>query len=219
MSSDHYPISFSILSSVSSSKRHPLLPVFIWQKGDYAYMNDFISSYDFSSFYSSSDINYLWATLRSVIKEAINQFVPLVNKQAKKYPVWYTSKVKHKINCLKSLRRKASVSPTVHNILFLKSAESSLVSDLSLAKTEFEANLVHKCAFNNNNQIYKYIQSYTKQSVLPPSMHLNITKESLPTLAGPRYLISFSTLFFLSLAPLFLIILTCQTFVIPSNSI
>ena len=177
MSSDHYPISFSILSSVSSSKCHPVSPAFIWRKGDYASMNDFIRSFDFSSFYSSSDIDYLWVTLRSVIKEAINLYIPSVDKPFKKYPVWYTSKVKHEFNCLKSLRKKVSASPSVQNISSLKSAESSMTANLSLAKTEFEADLVHKFAFNNNNQIYRYIRSYTKQSILPPLMHLNHHKK------------------------------------------
>ena len=163
MSSDHYPISISIPCVVHRAKKAKLnAPLFNFSKGNYILMDNYISSHDFSPFYSSTDVEFLWSHLKSVIVEAILLYVPKLKRSVKQHPVWYTGDIVRKLHRLKSLRKKVTSSPTVNNILTLKAAEKSLSFKLSLAKSKYESHLVHSFAFSNNNRIYKYIRSYTK---------------------------------------------------------
>ena len=62
MSSDHYPISISIPCVVHRAKKAKLnAPLFNFSKGNYTLMNNYISSHDFSPFYSSTDVEFLWS--------------------------------------------------------------------------------------------------------------------------------------------------------------
>ena len=136
-------------------------------------MDNYISSHDFSPLYSSTDMEFFWSHLKSVILEATLLYIPKLKQSVKQHPKWYTGDIVRKLHCLKSLRKKATSSPTVNNILTLKAAEKSLSFNISLAKSKYESYLVHSFAFSNNKRIYKYIRSYTKQSTLPSTMYFD----------------------------------------------
>ncbi len=170
LSSDHHPITFQISCSVTTPSENPT-PTYNYRKANYSSMNDFITSHDFSLIYESTDVDCFWLHLKSIIKEAILKFVPKFYHPSERSPVWYNGGIRHKLNRIKSLKKKILSSPTVNNILSLKSEEVSLVSDMSQAKSDFESNLVNTFAFNNNNRIYKYIRSHTTQSTPPPTIY------------------------------------------------
>ena len=64
-------------------------------------------------------------------------------------------------------------TPTVHNMLQLKSLEISLYESCVEAKRNYEKTLVADYAFKRNNNIFSYIRSISKQSSIPPVMHLD----------------------------------------------
>ena len=171
MSSDHYSISISIpcvVHRAEKAKRNA--PLFKFRKGNYILMDNYISSHDFSPFYSSIDVEFLWSHLKTVILEAILLYISKLKRSVKQHLVLYTGDIVRKLHRLKSLHKKATSSPTVNNILTLKTAEKTLSFNISLAKSKYES---HSFAFSNNNRIYKYIRSYTKQSTLSSTMYFD----------------------------------------------
>ena len=67
---------------------------------------DYILDIDFSDYYSLSDIEYLWSSLKEVINNAIELHVPKINFSSYKYPKWFTGSIKYQLNKLHSLRRR-----------------------------------------------------------------------------------------------------------------
>ena len=177
MKSDHIMLSFT--TPFQLSKTNPARPpTFNFSKGNYELMNEFIESTDLSSFYNSTDIEYLWSSLKSLLQEHYCQFIPKSIPSAVRYPKWFTGDIIHKLNQVRFLRRKVKAIPTVHNIFRLKSAEKLLTNDITTAKCQYASQLVHAFAFNNSAPIYNYIRSITKQSILPSVMFLDSRQES-----------------------------------------
>ena len=58
-SSDHYPISFSLHFPILSNIC-PSIQSFQYHRGDYEGLQDYLLSFDFSSFFDSEDIDFLW---------------------------------------------------------------------------------------------------------------------------------------------------------------
>ena len=83
-------------------------------KANFDAMNKYITSVDFSCCYLSSDVEYVWSYLKQVILAAMNSSIPRITIKPNHCPKWFTSSLKHQINCLRSLRKKFSKPPTEH---------------------------------------------------------------------------------------------------------
>ena len=109
LSSDHYLVRFYINNTV---KPKPVPSnysnAFNFAKCDWNAMLSFLSSYDFTSFYSSCDIEFLWSYLKQAILEATLFSTPRTSKRSYERPKRYTSDLKHQLNCIYSLRRRQS---------------------------------------------------------------------------------------------------------------
>lgn len=93
-------------------------------------MNDHLANHNYSPYYESTDIESLWHYLKSTIEDATSLHVPKCKRSARNHPVWYTGEVRHKCNRIKFLQNKAHATPTVNNVLKLKSEELALSADL-----------------------------------------------------------------------------------------
>ena len=148
---------------------------FNFRKGDYVSMNGHLAKVDYNSYYVSNDIEFLWSFL---ILGSFELYVPKSHTYMRRFPKWFNGEIIHRIHKVRSLRKKHRMSPSVRNALFLKNAESNLLSNISEAKSEFESRLVQDFAFKRNNNIHNYIRSFTKQSSLPSVMYFDSQKES-----------------------------------------
>ena len=172
---DHFLVSFLLSVDVGPPsvvvKSHYVLD---YAKLDYEGMADHLLNIDYSSCLYCTDVEVIWCNLRSIINDAINRFAPRVKIRAKKnHPKWYNSAVRHHINCVRSIRKKAMLNPSATNISKLEKAELNLCSSMTAAKSSYEVKLVDEFAFNNSNKIHKYIKSILKTNNLPVSMCLN----------------------------------------------
>ena len=83
-----WPLSRQILyisSQVNRSKSSvPSVPCFIFSKGDYEGMNKFFTGYDYSCFYTSCDVEFLWAFM--IILHAGDLFIPKQSKSGSRLP-------------------------------------------------------------------------------------------------------------------------------------
>ena len=82
-----------------------------------------------------------------------------------------SSTIRHKINILRSLRKKCKRNPSNTNTFKLHSAEIQLESEIQLARCTYESNLVKKFARSNDSKIYKYLKCLCRTNSLPSTIH------------------------------------------------
>ena len=141
-------------------------------------MLNFLTSYNFTSYFEMCDIESLWSYLKLIIFEAIHLYTPRVSSRSHEKPKWFTSDLRHTLNCVHSLRRKQSKKPSANLQIKLADAELSLQKDMIAAKAAFESSLIHNFATTNSNKIFKYISSVNKSCTLPTTMCFKDISES-----------------------------------------
>lgn len=180
--SDHKLVCFKIPTKRPKPKSSTILPRFNFAKGNYSSMNDYINSLDFSCYFNSSDIEFQWSFLKSVIYNCYDLFIPKVKCRTTRYPKWFNSDLVHDSHHVKYLRKKVIASPSVHNTLTLRDAEFKLSEDVSSAKALFEEDLVKSHAFSNPSPIFKYIRSFkSNHANIPSTMFMDSETSSSET--------------------------------------
>ncbi len=176
--SDHRFINVTIPCNPINTTR-PSATQFIFAKGDYEGLNNHFELADFSVFHGTTDIEAKWTFLKSLILEGCGMFIPKSKSTMSNYPRWFNGEIINMLHKIKSLKKKVRLnSSSVNNVLTLKTPEHQLSSKVSSSKLEYESRLVSDFASKSNNHIYKYISSFTKQSSLPSSLHLESQTES-----------------------------------------
>ena len=143
LSSDHYVISFIPVCDVLPPTRYRPGYVFDHSKSDYHGMCSYLMDVDFSSCLQSFDVEYVWFCIKSIIYDAISLFTPKVDVKRSQTPKWYTPSIRHRSNCLKSLKKRFKHHPTP---LLMKSG--------------------------NPSAVHGYIRNFTKGSGIPQSVYL-----------------------------------------------
>ena len=169
--SDHYLIHFFINSQPVRSAKSKSRQVIDYSKKYMQGLCDYLLDYDFTSCFSSMNVELIWSELKSIIISAIHNFAPTVKLRCRQTPKWFTSQIRHQLNCIHSIRRKAKSRPSPHYLAKLKNSESQLAEEIQSAKLSYESNLVQDFATINSNKIYKYLNSLLKHGTIPPIMH------------------------------------------------
>ena len=169
VTSDHFLISFLISHSVSKSNSKIYPPFYFdFARCDFSEMVDYLLDTDFSHYYSSTDIEYLWSTLKGIIDISVELYVPKVWCTSQKYPKWFNGEIRHHLHQLHSLRRKLCKSNNCS--LYLSKVgilEDTLQGEIATARSNYEAALVDEFAFSNDNAIYKHICGLLNSNSLP----------------------------------------------------
>ena len=103
MRSDHNLISFAVPCSHSKSGENHSCSVFMFHKGNYDLMNEYIAAFDFSPFYSSTDVEFLWPFLKSLIHDCYRLFIPTSRSSVARFPRWFTGDVIRQVHKVKFL--------------------------------------------------------------------------------------------------------------------
>ena len=74
--SDHYTITFDIVTSQIPYKANGPIHLLNFSKEDYNSLCHFLSTMDFSLCFQSEDIEFIWPYLNTLIKDAIYNFIP-----------------------------------------------------------------------------------------------------------------------------------------------
>ena len=175
--SDHFMISFELLlpSTPSHSRQLPHgndTLVFDFPKANMPGLCSFLENSDFSHCFLSCDVDHVWSSIKLIIQQAMDLFIPTVKLRSHQFPKWFTPDIRHRLNCLRTLRRKCVTHPTAHNLSKLLLLESNLDADISSAKSRYETDLIFKFANSNCNKIFKYIRGISGHSYIPPSVEL-----------------------------------------------
>ena len=142
LSSDHFLISFFVRAvTCNHSLPRPRPSSFRdYTSADYEGMCDYLLDWDFSECLASSDVEFIWAQVKFAIYSAIELFVPLVScpRSYSHLPKWFNSDLRHKLKCVKTLRRRYNSHPTSHVFGRLSDLESRLMAGISSAKSDFQ---------------------------------------------------------------------------------
>lgn len=113
ISSDHFVLSFSVFCRSSFTSVCPSSYYFpVYSKTNFQAMTDYLIDVDFDILDTCSDVESMWICFKSIISAAMDFFVPKVRIRREQYPKWFTPLVRHRIKCLRTLRRKCRSNPT-----------------------------------------------------------------------------------------------------------
>ena len=105
---DHSLITFYTTSHTPQRNPTPLASalVFDYPKADLEGLSCYLLDYDFSICLQSSCIGIVWTNIKEAVTNAMNLFIPKVRLRRHQTPKWYTSDIRHHLNCLNTLRKK-----------------------------------------------------------------------------------------------------------------
>lgn len=171
MPSDHFKVCFTFLSDEpSTSRRSKFSFVYDYTKVDFSSMCSYLCDYDFSDFLQSSNVDELWFQLKSLLKESVDKFVPLVRVSNGNTPKWFTQEIRHLINKLRFKRRKNLSNYSSVRQAGIEDDERVLRLKINMARSNWERNLVDEFAGNSNHKIFNHIGSLTRDMSLPQLM-------------------------------------------------
>ena len=212
ISSDHFIITFKIHSNITRPSNRLVTKLPNFSNGDYDGLCHYLNNSDFNPCFQSDDIEFVWSFISTLIKNAINQFVPMTVIHHNHQPKWFNSDIRHHIKCLHTLKRKYNKHPTNNNKVKIEESETLLQPKLSNAKSDYEARLVSTFANNNNPKIYGYIKSITKSNLIPlqssitPVLLILILQKPM-LLISTFILSSLKTLGIVHLLPIYLLLI------------
>ena len=91
--SDHFMISNDTL-------------VFDFLKANMPGLCSFLENSDFNHCFLSCDVDHVWSSIKLIIQQAMDLFIPKVKLRSHQFPKWFTPDIRHHLNCLPTLRRK-----------------------------------------------------------------------------------------------------------------
>ena len=126
--SDHFTIKFEISEQAPNNKvTGETRYVFnYYNKGNYKEMSTYLSNSEMNTIFSLNDTELIWQIIRSSILRAIDMFIPIRKKKVNKSPVWLTGEIRHKLNCVRCLRRNLRSKFTISKLNQLQAAEDEL---------------------------------------------------------------------------------------------
>ena len=136
-------------------------------------MNLYFNHYNFNELIEISDIEGAWAYFKDIICTAVSQYVPKIYPRRYPQPKWFDSEIQHHLNKVHTLRRRYRSKPSPNLLSQLSLAEAKLSDEMSIAKQDFESQLIRDLVVNNSSKIYKYISSLSSSHQLPPIMHFD----------------------------------------------
>ena len=176
--SDHYLISFSLFVPHSKTKAARRL-LFHYSRADLEGLYSFLEGRMPLPFLATRDINSLWSDIKTPLTEARDIFIPSSYVRARTTPPWFTPEIHHRINRIRTTRRKFRLHPSesLHSRLSL--LESSLVSLISIARSTYEKSLLNTF-FTNSRPLYHFLRCLTGKASIPNCVVLNSVSTSDP---------------------------------------
>ena len=107
LQSDHFSdftITFSVSVHYSKKKKPKHPPSYNFKRIDLNAFSDFLLDCNFNLLMESTNIEFVWSSLKNLILEAILHSTPITRARRSHYPKWFDSNTRHKINKLCSLK-------------------------------------------------------------------------------------------------------------------
>ena len=168
--SDHHSITFRINSVLLHPKSPSKRYYFDYSKADFDSLCDYLLDIDFEDCFYSDDVESVWSTIKSTILNAMNLFIPKLPRRSHNHPKWFNSVIRHRINCIRTLRKRCLQHPTPYNHSKLKNLENLLQKDMIAAKSTYEKYLIKSCSKGQSSKNFKYLRSLSSLGSIPVSL-------------------------------------------------
>jgi hypothetical protein len=155
--SDHSIIKIELEFSPKFNKSEQL--VRDWRKGDEIGLCNFFSEIDFEQLLQNKDANDSWLTLKDIINQGLDRYIPLMQRRRPGQPPWMTKKVKNSVNRKQRHWKRYKKNRTPANFEQFKSSEKICKKAVSDAKRRFEQNIAKS---GNKRPFNSYVKSKSK---------------------------------------------------------
>ena len=104
-----------------------------------------LSNSELMSCFLYTDVEDVWNIIKSSILSNMHKFIPKYRLKSHSSPKWFTSEIRHLLNCLKSLRKFKDINYILHRIILivlnlLKAC--NLQHKISIAKVDYACKLL-----------------------------------------------------------------------------
>ena len=171
--SDHFPIHLNLnIKTKQECSKKPTL-VYDYQKADWRGLCDYLMDEDFSACFESEDVELIWAIFKLITTSAMEKFIPRVRLKNHQFPKRFDADLRHRSNCLNTLRRKCPVNKNETAKDKFMQTEKCFEEDCRMAKTAYEKRLIDKVANSGSRDLFKYIAYLKEGGVIPKTVYLN----------------------------------------------
>ena len=188
--SDHYLITFNIqfnrnANNFNSTSRTGIKKIQLFAKTKSHELLEFLQRADFHSFPRNNSladcVNSMWSTLAEILREALTKFVPVISIPLNtSLPRYFTPKIRHQINIIRSLKRSIRINPTPHRIAKLSMLENNLQSLIDTTKHAYETRLT--VTFHHEpRKLYSYLKHTSSSQSIPHAVHHKSITYNTPT--------------------------------------
>ncbi len=164
--SDHHLISFKYLYCCMQPKSQniqTLVPCY--SKADFTGLEQFLLDVDFSVILSTKDVNDVYCAFSNIISDASSLFIPSVLIPSNPSPPWFTSKVRHYINRLRTLKRRLGAGVSDDDVFKtekMSSLEKEVEELLTISREDYIRKMVEN--FNSDSRkLYRFLRNLVKK--------------------------------------------------------
>ena len=170
--SDHFAISFDYSCHTSSSVESIPGYVFDFCKADYNGISSFLLDIDFSAVFESTNIEFIWFFIKSVIYQAMSLYIPKMMVKRRQDLVWFNSEIRHHLKHLRTMKRRFTFHATPQLESKIHQLDDFLQQKLILAKCNYETRLIEIYQSSNSSKMFSYIRSLSTQNMLRSTYYL-----------------------------------------------
>ena len=167
--SDHYFIVVELLivnEAVSRLNQNNASYCFCFKKFDFKEVDSYFLDQDFSTLLNSNNVELSWSFLKGVLFDACDTLIPKKHFQPSRYPVWFSSDIRHSINCIKTIQRRIQKKPSAALVQKLKDKEKELSEMISNCKLDHQRSIVSQF-YTNPSKLYSHLRKMSKRKSKP----------------------------------------------------
>ena len=126
--------------------------VFDFCKTDYNGISSFLLDIDFSAVFESTNIEFIWFFIKSVIYQAMSLYIPKMMVKGRQDPVWFNSEMRHHLKRLRTMKRRFRfhATPQLESKIPVHQLNDFLQQKLILAKLNYETRLIETYQSSNS---------------------------------------------------------------------
>lgn len=162
--SDHHIINFTLEAPIHLQPT-PKRTIWLYRKLNPRNILSYLQVISIPPLYS--DVNTSWQALLTFLLHLRDLFVPSLTTTRNSSPVWFTPTIRHKLNCIHTLKRRSKKHPSPSLNAKLLQEESFLQELMQQAKLAYETNLVSS---GNRKKIYSYLRRLSSAHASIPSI-------------------------------------------------
>ena len=167
---DHNMITFTLNLSSSHCRTYLDMDralVYDYSKADWFELCNNLLDEDFSMCYEIKDVDQIWCILKMIINDAMNKCIPKFKLRKYQTPVWFTPGLRHRMKCLRTLRKSYRKHPTPSKLERILSDQKLFTHECTEAKASYESKLISDLS-NSNSSVFKYISHIRSGGNIPP---------------------------------------------------